>query len=64
MFFIVLATGNAVNSIAEHVPQHIHFTGKQKEEFDFSFFQNGQLCTLPENSEIVRNNLRKSAVFD
>ena len=34
MFFIDLATGNAVNSIAEHVPQHIHFTGKQKEDFD------------------------------
>ena len=53
MFFIDLATGNTVNSITGQIPLQIHFTGKQKEDFDFSFFLNDQPYILPENSEIV-----------
>ncbi|MBE6402573.1 MAG: collagen-like protein [Lentisphaerae bacterium] len=53
MFFIDLANGKTNCCGVEPSPQLIHFTGKQKEEFEFSFLLDSEPYTLPENSEIV-----------
>ena len=53
MFFIDLASGKTVNSGSELTPQLIHFTGKQKEDFEFSFLLNTEPYMLPGNSEII-----------